>query len=459
MKFLRIHTDAQQRPSLLRMTWPVFIEYAMAMLVGNIDQIMISNYSTDAVAAIGNANQVLNLLILTFTVISLSTTILVSQYIGANRREEIGTIYSLAVAVNSIFGVLISAVLIIFPLPIARFMQIDMSLYDDFRKYLAIVGGAIFLQAIFTTLTSIFKSNAMMKQCMFISVVVNVVNIICNALLIYGVGPFPELGVAGAAIATNMGRLAGVALLIILYVKQIGVPIGLKQLKPFPKNIMKKMMFIGVPSGGESISYNITTIVIMRMINDFSLVDVKAKFYAGMFAMLSWMFASAVSQASQILVGYAIGARDYPEAQSQVRRTLLMSVVTSLAMASLLYLFSGGLFSLMTDSAEIIALGRKIMLIDIVLEVGRAVNITMVRSLQAAGDIKFPITLGIISTWLVAVGLSYVLGVRNGMCLRGVWIAMACDECLRAVIFLIRWKSGKWKTKNLIGEKVQSEKN
>lgn len=440
----------RKTPSLMRMTWPIFVEYLMAMLIGNLDQIMISRYSNDAVAAIGNANQVLNLLVLLFTVISLSTTILVSQYIGANQHNKVGTIYSLAIVVNTLFGVIISILMIIFPKPIAIFMRLDMSLYDDFKTYLSIVGGMIFLQAIFSTLTSIFKSNAMMKQCMFVSVVINIVNIISNALLIYGVGPFPELGVVGVAIATNIGRFVGVAILILLYVKNIKIPIGLKKLRPFPSDIMKKMMAVGVPSGGEAISYNITAIVIMMMINGFGTTDVKTKFYASMFAVLSWMFASAVSQSSQILVGYSIGEKNHDKASAQVKSTLLFAVVTSTIMATLIFIFSDGLFSLMTDSKDIISLGKKILLIDIVLEMGRAVNITMVRSLQAAGDIKFPISLGIASTWTIAVGLSYILGVRMGMKLQGVWIAMACDECIRAVIFLIRWKSGKWRTKNLI---------
>jgi Na+-driven multidrug efflux pump len=108
------------------------------------------------------------------------------------------------------------------------------------------------------------------------------------------------------------------------------------------------------------------------------------------------------------------------------------------------------LFGIVTGNKEIIALGGTILLIDIIVEAGRSVNLTMVRSLQAAGDIRFPILLGIASTWAVAVGMSYILGVRLEMGLVGVWTAMGADECLRAVICLFRWKGGRWKNKKLI---------
>jgi len=129
---------------------------------------------------------------------------------------------------------------------------------------------------------------------------------------------------------------------------------------------------------------------------------------------------------------------------------MLTALLTSAAISVTLAAFSRQIFGLVTDSAEIIALGGRIMLIDIFLEAGRAGNLTMVRSLQATGDIRFPILLGIASTWVIAVGLSFLLGVKLGFGLAGVWVAMASDEILRATIFLFRWRSGRWKTKKLI---------
>ena len=439
-----------QRPSLMKMTWPVFIELSMAMLVGNVDQFMISNYDNNSVSAIGNANTVMNLLILTFNIISLSTTILVSQYIGANQKEKLDKVYSLAVAVNLTLGAVVSAGLVIFAKPIAHLMNINPVLLDRFQTYFTIVGGMIFTQALFSTFSAILKSNAHVKSIMFISIGINLINIVLNALLIYGIGPFPELGIAGVAIATVVGRIVGLVLVILIYMKQIGVKLSIKKIMPFPKDIFKKMLSIGIPSAGESISYNLTLLIIMRMINPFGPDVSNTKFYASMFATFTWMFASAISQASQILVGYYIGAGDRDSAARQVKKTLKLAILISFIIGVIICTISDGMFSLMTSNKDIWELGKKVLAIDIILECGRAVNIVMVRSLQAAGDTKFPIMLGIISTWSIAVLMSYVLGVHFNLGLVGIWIAMAGDECVRGIIFIFRWKQGKWRKINLL---------
>lgn len=432
------------------MTLPVFIEYAMNIFVGNIDQIMISGYSQNAVAAITNANNVLNLLLLTFTVISLATTILVSQYIGAEKRDEVGTVYTLAVVLNTAVGVAISIGLALLAHPIAVIMRVDPSLYTDFEAYMRIVGGFIFLQAIFTAFSAIFKSNAFMKEATFLSIGVNIVNVLFNWLLIYGVGIFPEMGIKGVATATVIGRLFGAAAMVYLYYRKIGTSLSLKQLKPFPTSIFRKMMVIGVPSAGESISYNLTQVVIMVMINGFGIASVNTKAYAGMFAGITWMFASAVSQASQILIGYDIGAGDIKSAQKQVKTTLVLAASVSFAVAVALFLAEGPIFSIVTKDPEVIELGKRVLMIDIILEIGRAVNMTMVRSLQAAGDTRYPVFIGIISTWTISVLFAYIFGVVLGYGICGVWAAMACDEIVRGIIFIFRWKNGKWKNKSFV---------
>jgi Na+-driven multidrug efflux pump len=329
-------------------------------------------------------------------------------------------------------------------------MHVEESVKHEFKLYLSVVGGFIFLQGIFTTFSSILKSNAYMKEVMSMSVVMNIVNMVVNAVLIYGIGIFPELGILGVAMGTICGRFCAVVGIIIIYYKKIGVSLSLKNLKPFPTSILKKMLFIGIPSGGESVSYNITQLVTMTLINTFGQDDANAKIYCSMFAMVSWIFASSISQAVQILIGYCIGEKNYDEADRYVKSTLKVSIIVTLIVATMLRLLAEPLLSFVTTNPNVIALGTTILTIDIILEFGRSVNITMVRSLQATGDIAFPISIGIVSTWVISVGLSFVIGKFLGLGIIGVWIAMTCDECLRAIIFILRWKTGKWRTKNLI---------
>ena len=150
--------------------------------------------------------------------------------------------------------------------------------------------------------------------------------------------------------------------------------------------------------------------------------------------------------ATQILVGFFKGAGLNEEVDRRVKFTISIATLLSGSIALLLYQNEVGDYVLpVSSSPEIHALGRKILFIEIFLEIGRAVNMSMVMALNAAGDVKFPINIGIIFMWSVAVAGSWLLGVHWGWGLVGIWIAMMCDECIRALLFLIRWKQGVWR--------------
>ena len=442
----------REKPSIFKMTWPIFIELFLEILVMYVDQWMISHYSNNSVGAIGNANQILSVLVLTFSIISSATAILVSQYLGANNKQKVSEIYSLAIAVNTAFSIVISVFLVLFNEKIFYWMNIPAAMKSDFQTYISIIGGFMFLQAIFMTFVAIFRSNALMKDTMFLAIIINVINVIGNALLIYGIGPFPELGIVGVGISTNVSKLIGVILICILYKKRIGIKISLKKLKPFPIATFKKLLSIGIPSGGEAISYTFTQIVILFFVNHFGETVINTRIFSAMFALLVSLFTQAIGSSTQVLVGYQIGAKEPEKANKQVWETLFMSIIISVGFTIIIFIFSDFFFGIFSHNIDVLSLGKKILFVEIFLEFGRSTNIVMVRSLQATGDIKFPVTLGIISNWTISVILSYVFGILLGWGLVGIWIAMACDEIFRAIVFIFRWKSGVWKNKSLIKE-------
>ena len=178
--------------------------------------------------------------------------------------------------------------------------------------------------------------------------------------------------------------------------------------------MLRQLLRIGLPSGGESLSYNMTQVFIMTFVNLFGAVSINTKVYASMFAMCSYLFSSAIGQASQVIVGYLVGAGDLRSANRQVWYTCRLSMLVSLGVASVLWALSKPIFGIFTSDSAVIELGAAIMFIEIFLEWGRSVNIVMVRCLQAAGDIRFPVVLGILSAWTVAVLGGYLIGVAAG---------------------------------------------
>lgn len=441
----------KEKGYVMKLTWPIFIELLLQMLVGNVDQIMVGRYSQMSVGAIGNANQIMNLLIISFSVICMATTILVSLYVGSGDKKRLPQIYTVSLFVNLVFSLIIGLILLAFTSQILTWMQVPEDLMAETQAYLKIIGGFTFLQSIYLTFGAILRSNAFMKETMIISIIVNAVNILGNLVLINGYFGIEAMGVAGAAVSSNISRFFGIIFIYIVFRKKIGAKIRGSHLKPFPVDIFKKLMGIGIPSGGESLSYNLSQIFIQKIVNIFGTAVIATRVYANMFAMLSYMFASAIAQASQIIVGYMMGARDIENTNKRVWATLKIAMLISFIVSLLLYLFCEPIFGLFTNKEEVIVLGKTIMFIEIFLELGRAVNMVLVRALQAAGDIKFPIVMCVIHAWLLGVVLGYVLGVVMGYGLVGVWIAMALDECVRGIIFIVRWKNGAWKTRNLIG--------
>ncbi|MDF2565187.1 MAG: norM 2 [Massilibacillus sp.] len=438
------------KQSIIKMSWPIFIEVFLQMLVGNVDQFMISQYSQPSVAAVGNGNQIMNIIIILLTVMSTATTILIAQYLGAKNQEKISEVCTVSLLFNGLFGLVSSVLLITFHRQLFAWLQVPAEIMDETSIFFSIIASGIVVQGLYFSFVASFRGYSWMKTTMVVSSVMNILNIFGNWLLIYGFWNIPAMGVAGVAISTTISKCIGLVIIYYIFKKYLGVKISLKYLRPFPWDSLKRILYIGIPSGGETLSYQLSQTTIMKMVNAFGLIVINTKVYVAIVAMFAYIYALAISAAMQIVVGYLIGSNKFDEVGTKVWYTMRISLFVCTGLTVLLYLSSDYVLGIFTTDPEVLKLGKTILFIEIFLEIGRAINIVMVRALQAAGDIKTPVTVGIVCMWSIAVGLSYVLGIVMEMGLVGIWIAMATDECVRAVIFIYRWRSGAWKKRKLI---------
>ena len=432
--------------TLFKMSWPIFVELILQLLVGNMDQIQLAHFNDTAVAAVGNANQIITLVILVFNVITLASMILITQYSGANDNNSVNLIYTLSVAVNIVVSIFLAVVLIIFRVQIFDIMQVPDAVKHEAQIYLLITAVSLPFQALMLTFSAFLRAGAHMKTIMYITGLVNVCNIIGNALLINGIGPFPKMGAAGAALSSSIFRILGFLLMAFAFFSNnANAKISSALLKPFPKHLFRRLLSIGLPSAGENFSYSLSQMSCLVFVNMMGTYVVTTRAYATIFATCIYMLIAAVSQAGQILIGYLVGSRDLDGADRCCIKIMKLFCPINVGIAALMAVFARPLFSFLTSDPAIIALGQQIMIIEIVLEIGRSVNIVMVRNLQAVGDVAFPTAIGILSQWIIGVGLGWLLGVHFGMGLIGLWLAFTADENVRGIIFIFRWKSGKWK--------------
>ncbi len=431
------------------MSLPIFGELLLQLLVGNVDQFMMSRVSQDAVAAIGNGNQLMNLVIIVLNVMSIATTILISQYLGARDQTKIAQVCNLSLLVMGIASLGATLVLLLGHRTIFSWLRVPQTVMDPACTYLTIVSSFILVQGLYLTFSSILRAFGRLREVMLSSVVMNAVNILLNAVLINGLLGFPALGIAGAAISTNISKCVGLGLVFLFFRTRVGAPLSPGVLRPFPGRVLRRLLLLSLPSGGENLSYNLSQTCILRFVNLFGTAVIATRVYCNMLANAAYIYSQAISQAAQIIVGYLVGSRDLERISHRVWATIAASLGVSLSLTGLMLLFSNQIFGLFTQDAAIWALGRQILVVELVLEIGRSVNITMVRCLVAVGDVAFPVYVGVFSMWIVATLGSYFLGVVLDWGLVGIWVAMAMDECLRGLIFVFRFRSGRWRAKAL----------
>lgn len=435
--------------SLLHLTWPIFLELLLFMIMGNIDTIMLSQYSDNAVASVGVANQVLGIIIVMFGFIITGASILIAQYLGANEKLKTKEVITISLLSNFIFGLTLGIILIYIATPVLHMMGLPAELLPDANVFLRIVGGFTAVQSVLMTIGAILRSHGYTKDMLFVTIMMNILNIIGNFFAIFGPFGLPILGVSGVAWSTTISRC--VALIIGCYIlfKRIGNPFQAVSLQKLPFYHLKNLLKLGVPAAGENLSYNASQIVITSFITLLGTQALTTRVYTLNIMMFIFLFSLAISQGQQIIIGHLVGAKEIDTAYTTCLKNLKLAIGVSVCTAIVFSVICEPLFHFFTHNEEIIKMGKTLILMTILLEPGRAFNLIIIGSLRAAGDVKFPVFIGILSMWGVSVSLSYFFGIFLGMGLIGVWIGMIADEWLRGIIMLRRWKSKVWVEKSI----------
>lgn len=435
------------KKGLTKLVVPIFIETLLIMMLGAIDTVMLSQYSDESVAAVGVVNQIVMFAFLIFEVINIGTSVLCSQYLGAKLQQKMIQVVGVSLLLNLVVGLLVSAILHFGAATLLDWMGLRPELLQYGIGYMEIVGAFAFFQAISLTISASLRSANKAIYPMLVTVLVNIMNIVGNYILIFGKFGFPAMGAEGAAISTSIARgVCMVVLFVILFRKHISrFPLAL--FRPFPWIELKNLLKIGIPSAGENMSYSFSQVVITYLINILGNNALATRTYTVNIVMFVYLFAIAMAQGGAISIGHLVGQNKIRAAYLLGKFVMRISILVSLILSCIWAVFGHTIFSMLTDNEEIVRLGVTILMIDILVEIGRAVNIYATNALRSAGDVNFPFYLGVIVQWSVSVGLSYMLGIYWGWGLVGMWIAFLLDENIRAIVFVKRWNSMKWAKK------------
>ena len=443
-------SDTSLKRQLKVLTIPVFIEMALVMMLGAVDTVMLSRYSDNSVAAVGLDNQLISLVFLVYQFFSMGAAILCAQYIGAGLRKRLVQVVGMALTVNLMLGLAVSALLFFKAEALLHLMGLRPELMGDGLIYLRITGALSFFQALSLTFSASLRSADKVVYPMAVTGIVNVLNIIGNYALINGHWGCPQLGVEGAAIATATSRAVATLLLAIIHFR-VHIPrFPMHYFRPIPWQELKNLLHIGIPAMSENISYSLSQVVITYFINQISNEALAARTYCVNMIMFVYLFCISITQGGDILVGHLVGQQRHQAAYILGNYFFRRSMIITVSGSIILALAGKSILSAFTDNPEIIAMGVWVLVIDVFLEVGRTANIFAVGTLRATGDAVYPVIIGIIFQWSIAVGLSYFIGIPLGLGLVGMWVGFALDENIRGIILMRRWRSGKWKNKGFV---------
>ncbi|HWK21749.1 MAG TPA: MATE family efflux transporter [Ureibacillus sp.] len=445
-----VHAKPSEKLSLFNLTWPIFLEVFLFMLMGLADTFMLSAVSDDAVSGVGTANQCIHIAILILEVVGNGAAIVVSQYLGSRRYLEAAKISAVAVTLNLCVGLIMSVVFIFSTNQLMEMMNLQGPVLTHAQNYLIIVGGGIFLQAIINSLAAIVRVHGWTKQTMYVSLGMNILHVIGNYLLIFGNFGAPELGVKGAAISSVFSRLIALFVFLWLLYQALEIKVKVEYYFKFSKEYVKKILSIGIPSALEQILYQLCQIVFLYYVTYLGAEALAARQYANNISMFTYLFAIAIGMGTSIIIGRLVGSGEKVAAYKQLWFSVKAALVFTIIIATLVTVFREGLMGLFTKNTEVIKFGASVLLLSLLLETGRTVNITIINSLRASGDARFPVKIGFLSMVCMSLPLGYLLVFVFDLGLVGVWLAIAADEWTRAIIVIFRWKSRKWERYALV---------
>ena len=412
-----------RKMTLLSLAIPILIEQILRSLMGTVNTFMLSRFSDDAAAAVGVANQVLNVMNMFSTMLASGAAVLINQNLGAGRDRDAARVTMVSLSASFLFGTAFSALALIFSDDVVRLMGLNGALAADAAAYLRVVGASCVIQFMSATLASHFRCRGKAQVAMAVIVFNNAVNLLGSWLVVHE--RLPLRGVAGIATVRLISETLGLTAILALFAREKWGQRAADLLR-LREGKLGQIVSLGFMSGLEGISYMSAQLVTTRFITSLPTAVLSAKV------------------AAQILCGHLIGAGRNDEAMRLIRRSWSYTLALNLAFSFAFYAFSARIVGLFTDSAEIQGIARTLFMIDIVTCTGRSMNHSYNFGLRSAGYVFWPMIIASASIWLLQVGAGYLFTVTAGLGVVGLWIGQALDEWVRGVTFTRIWLSRRW---------------
>ncbi|MCM1124664.1 MAG: MATE family efflux transporter [Eubacterium sp.] len=432
---------------LKRLILPLVMEQLLAILVGMLDTVMISGVGEAAVSGVSLVDNINILIIQVFSALATGGAVAAGHALGQQNKEEAGRSAWQMVLFLLYTSLLTTIVLLGGHKTILRaiFGQVDADVMGNATTYLIITGLSICPLALYNGCAALFRAMGDSRTTMYISLLMNLLNLAGNALLIFGF----HMGVAGAAISTTFSRtVAAVLIFYLMFRENRDIHFRNRVTAKLRMGQIKKILYIGVPNGLENSLFQLGKILLLSLVSTFGTSAIAANAVCGTVANFNILPGMAINLAIVSVVSYCVGAGDYGQARYYTRKLMRLTYTCMIASSLLMILFGRKILLLYQLTPETEALAVQVIRYHAMMcMVTWVPSFSLPNTLRAAGDVMWTMMIAIISMWVFRIGTAYFFSNAFHWGLMGIWIAMTIDWLFRAICYGIRYHGDKWEGK------------
>jgi putative MATE family efflux protein len=440
-------TEGKLSRAILLLSIPAVLEMVMESVFVIVDIYFVSRLGADAVATVGLTESLITIIYAIAIGLGTATTSLVSRRIGEKNPDSASRSAFQAIITGLIVSLLIGIPGAFYAERLLGMMGASPSIVEYMSGYTRIMlGGNVVIMMLFI-INAIFRSAGDAAVAMKVLWIGNIINIILDPCLIFGLGPFPQMGVTGAAVATTIGR--GTAVLVQFYLLFFGkkrIKLSVRHIA-LDIGIMLKLLKLSFGSIGQNLIGTTSWIALVRIISIFGSEVVAGYTIAiriiGFVLLPSW----GISNAASTLVGQNLGAKKPDRAERAVWVTGWVNMILLGTIGIVLVIFPEPFIRLFIESENVIRsgiLGLRIISIGFI---AYGLGMVLVNSFNGAGDTSTPLKINIFAFWCVEIPLAWLLAIEAGLNEEGVFIAIVVAESLMTFIAWLVFRRGKWKLK------------
>lgn len=438
-------TSGNLNRAILLLAIPMVLEMVLESLFAVVDVFWVGRVGANAVATVGLTESMLTLVFAIAMGLSLSTTAMVARRIGEKKPEEAAVAGVQAIFIGLALSVAIGLPCFFYAPRLLRLMGATPEIVATGSNYTRIaLGGSGVVMMLFLN-NAVFRGAGDAAIAMRLLWVSNIINLILDPCLIFGLGPFPHLGVTGAALATFTGRGIGVLYQfyrlmrgterIRILRRQIAIEFG----------VLSRLVRLSLTGIFQFVIAQTSWIGLVRIVSLFGAAAVAGYTIAIRIVIFVILPSWGLSNAAATLVGQNLGAKQPERAETSVWRTGFYNMLFLGSVGILFTIFARPLVSLFTSDPTVIPLAAQCLRIVSYGNIGYAYAMVMLQAFNGAGDTMTPTILNFFGFWLFEIPLAYWLAIRQGWHTSGVYYAIVIAECAVAVASILVFRRGRWK--------------